>query len=77
MHLRLLLPLLPVVARADNIISSNDDGWAEANIRALHDSLNAAGHSVLLSAPADNQSGKGMYSTPDRLTMMEGINRAL
>lgn len=60
MHLR-LLPLLPVAVRALNIVSSNDDGWAEANIRALHDSLNAEGHSVLISAPADNQSGKGMY----------------
>lgn len=59
MHLY-LLSLLPVVAQAVNIVSSNDDGWAEANIRALHDSLTTQGHSVLLSAPADNQSGKGM-----------------
>lgn len=55
------LTLLPLVARAVNIVSSNDDGWAEANIRALHDSLTGAGHSVLLSAPADNQSGKGTH----------------
>ena len=54
-----LLSLLPLAARAVNIISSNDDGWAESNIRALYDSLTAAGNSVVLSAPADNQSGKG------------------
>lgn len=54
-----LLSLLPLAARAVNIVSSNDDGWAESNIRALYDSLTAAGNSVVLSAPADNQSGKG------------------
>ena len=54
-----LLSLLPLAASAVNIVSSNDDGWAESNIRALYDSLTAAGNSVVLSAPADNQSGKG------------------
>ena len=57
-----LLTLLPLAARAVNIVSSNDDGWAEANIRALYDSLTAAGNSVVLSAPADNQSGRGNSS---------------
>ncbi|EFQ36008.1 5'/3'-nucleotidase SurE [Colletotrichum graminicola] len=42
-----------------NIIQSNDDGWAEFNARALHDSLKTLGHNVLLSGPADNQSGRG------------------
>lgn len=57
-----ILALFPLAVSAVNIVSSNDDGWAEANIRALYDSLTADGHSVLLSAPADNQSGKGTYT---------------
>lgn len=57
-----LLALFPLAVSAVNIVSSNDDGWAEANVRALYDSLTADGHSVLLSAPADNQSGKGIYT---------------
>jgi 5'/3'-nucleotidase SurE len=44
---------------AVNIISSNDDGWAEVNIRALFDTLTAGGHSVVVAAPAENQSGTG------------------
>jgi 5'/3'-nucleotidase SurE len=51
--------LWPLAARAVNIISSNDDGWAEVNIRALFESLGDAGHSVVVSAPAENQSGTG------------------
>jgi 5'/3'-nucleotidase SurE len=54
-----ILALLPLTAQAVNIISSNDDGWAEANIRALFESLGKAGHSVVVSAPAENQSGTG------------------
>ncbi|KAJ5110407.1 hypothetical protein N7532_000942 [Penicillium argentinense] len=46
-------------ASAINIISSNDDGWAEVNIRSFFDSLTNAGHSVVVSAPAENQSGTG------------------
>lgn len=44
---------------AVNIISSNDDGWAEVNIRAFFDALTEADHSVVVAAPAENQSGKG------------------
>lgn len=44
---------------AINIISSNDDGWAEVNIRALYQSLNSAGHLTVVSAPAENESGTG------------------
>lgn len=54
------LVLLPAVAQAVNIVSSNDDGWAEINIRALYESLSSAGHDVLVSAPAENKSGSGM-----------------
>jgi 5'/3'-nucleotidase SurE len=53
--------LLPLAAQAVNIVSSNDDGWAEVNIRSLYSALTAAGHSVIISAPAENQSGTGMY----------------
>ena len=41
------------------IIQSNDDGWAELNIRTLNDALRAAGHAVVLSGPADDKSGSG------------------
>ncbi|KAJ5101255.1 Survival protein SurE-like phosphatase/nucleotidase [Penicillium alfredii] len=60
---------LAASARAINIVSSNDDGWAEANIRALFNSLVEAGHSVVVSAPAENQSGTGSsQKTPTKLT---------
>ncbi|KGO74103.1 Survival protein SurE-like phosphatase/nucleotidase [Penicillium italicum] len=63
-----ILAIFPLAASAINIISSNDDGWAEANIRALFESL-GADHSVVVSAPAENQSGKGsMEGTPTALT---------
>jgi hypothetical protein len=57
-----ILGALSLLAPTDaiNIVSSNDDGWAEANIRALYRSLTAAGHSVVVSAPAENQSGTGL-----------------
>lgn len=44
---------------AVNIISSNDDGWAEVNIRTFFTSLGNAGYSTVVSAPAENQSGTG------------------
>ena len=53
--------LLPLTARATNVVLSNDDGWAEINIRTFYDTLTAAGDSVVLSAPAENESGTGMH----------------
>ncbi|KAK1594116.1 5'/3'-nucleotidase sure [Colletotrichum navitas] len=50
-----------------NIIQSNDDGWAELNARVFHDSLKALGHSVLLSAPAENKSGRGSLDSEPSL----------
>lgn len=41
------------------IIQSNDDGWAELYLRSFHDSLLSGGHDAVVSAPADNQSGRG------------------
>ncbi|GLB08277.1 hypothetical protein AtubIFM57258_004165 [Aspergillus tubingensis] len=63
------LTLLPLATHAINILSSNDDGWAELNIRTLYDALTAADHSVVISAPAENQSGSGSNdATPTVLT---------
>jgi 5'/3'-nucleotidase SurE len=53
--------LLPLASQAINIVSSNDDGWAEVNIRSLYSALTAADHSVIISAPAEDESGTGMF----------------
>lgn len=58
MHFATLVSLV-ALTEALNIVSSNDDGWAEANIRELYDVLSASGHKIVLSAPAENQSGAG------------------
>jgi len=42
-----------------NILLTNDDSWASANIRATFSALKADGHNVLLVGPAVQQSGKG------------------
>ena len=45
------------------------DGWAEINIRTFYQTLSAAGESVIISAPAENQSGKGgLDAPPTKLT---------
>lgn len=41
------------------IIQSNDDGWAESNIRVFHNMLIQADHDAVISSPAENMSGKG------------------
>lgn len=45
--------------RSLNILLSNDDSWASANIRATYYALKTAGHKVLMVAPAQQQSGTG------------------
>lgn len=50
---------LPIVANAINVLVSNDDGWAEINIRSFYNALTSAGYSAIISAPAENQSGTG------------------
>jgi hypothetical protein len=55
-----ILAALPAV-QSVNIVLSNDDGWAEANIRQFYTALTHAGHSVVLSAPAQDKSGTGMF----------------
>ena len=68
MHLpTAILALLPAVTITTNILLSNDDGWAEINIRQFYNTLINAGDSVVISAPTENQSGKGlMILTPFR-----------
>ncbi|THC89367.1 hypothetical protein EYZ11_011191 [Aspergillus tanneri] len=61
--MQLLLLSLPLTL-ALNIVTSNDDGWAESNLRASYNSLTSAGHSVILSAPAENKSGSGSRDEP-------------
>ncbi|WP_432721779.1 5'/3'-nucleotidase SurE [Jeongeupia wiesaeckerbachi] len=50
---------LTMPALALNILVSNDDGFAAANVRALYTKLKAAGHDVIVAAPCQDQSGKG------------------
>jgi len=53
-------------ALALNILLTNDDSWASANVRATHAALKADGHNVLLVGPASQQSGKGgTFVTPN------------
>ncbi|KAG7447204.1 sure-like protein [Guyanagaster necrorhizus] len=46
-------------AQGSNIVLTNDDGWAVALVRAQNNALKAAGHDVVLSCPAENESGTG------------------
>ncbi|GJF00480.1 SurE-like protein [Phanerochaete sordida] len=65
----LALTSLAVLVQCQNIVLTNDDGWATAQIRAQNDALNAAGFNVILSAPAEQESGTGSdTATPTPLT---------
>lgn len=68
-------------AQARNILLCNDDGIVAANLRALKQRLSEAGHSVIVAAPIDNQSGRGGYisflSPVPALTGAERSARAL
>ncbi|KAK0502944.1 sure-like protein [Armillaria luteobubalina] len=52
---------VPVYSKSSslNILLTNDDSWASANIRATYSALKADGHNVLMVAPAVQQSGRG------------------
>jgi hypothetical protein len=39
-----LLSISATAAQAINVVQSNDDGWAEINIRQQYESLTSAGH---------------------------------
>ncbi|KAI0689379.1 survival protein sure-like phosphatase/nucleotidase [Cytidiella melzeri] len=67
--LSLVLFVVAVECQVTNILLTNDDGWAVAQIRAQYDALVAAGYNVILSAPAENESGTGSSTaTPGPLT---------
>lgn len=69
MQIPLSVLLAPLAAQAVNVVLSNDDGWAEKNIRVFYDTLTSAGESVIISAPADNESGTGSSdATPGTVT---------
>lgn len=55
-------------SQAARIIQSNDDGWAELNLRVLHNVLLDAGHDAVVSGPAENMSARSEYalSNPTR-----------
>lgn len=52
-------PVTASEARRLRILLTNDDGWDAPGIRAVREALVAAGHDVVLVAPAANQSGTG------------------
>lgn len=57
------LPLaLGVQVLSLNLMLTNDDGWATAQERAVFNTLDDAGYNLVLSAPAENQSGTGSTS---------------
>jgi hypothetical protein len=60
----LLLALSPLLANAFNVVVSNDDGWAEQNVRTFVKTLTTAGFAAVLSSPAENQSGTSSSDTP-------------
>lgn len=60
----LVVSILPLAAKAISIVQSNDDGWAEINIRELYYSLADAGFDSIISAPATNESGSGSLDAP-------------
>lgn len=52
------------------ILLTNDDGWEAPGITAMAEGLRAAGHEVVVVAPADNQSGASARISPTgRLTV--------
>ncbi|KAM0720888.1 hypothetical protein Q7P37_003173 [Cladosporium fusiforme] len=59
-----ILVVSPLLARAFNVVISNDDGWAEQNVRTFYNTLTSAGFSTVLSSPAENQSGTGSSDSP-------------
>ena len=62
----LVLSLFTLIVKCTNVVLSNDDGWAEINVRILYQSLSGTGDLVVLSAPAENESGTGITILPLR-----------
>jgi len=57
-------PFLPFPSEPRKIVLTNDDGWAVAQIRAQYDALKTAGFDVILSSPAENESGTSSSTSP-------------
>ncbi|KAL1801600.1 hypothetical protein ACET3X_001942 [Alternaria dauci] len=72
----LLLAAAVPLAQAVRIVQSNDDGWSEANLRTFFNVLNSAGHQVVLSGPAENQSGTGSSDEPPKTVDSDGCIHA-
>ena len=62
----------PLLAGAFNVIVSNDDGWAEQNVRTFVKTLTTAGFAAVLSSPAENQSGTSSSDTPPKTVGSNG-----
>lgn len=52
-------------ASALNILLGNDDGFGASHVREFYRLLKKSGHTVVMVAPADNQSGMGGRSVFD------------
>lgn len=52
------------------VVLTNDDGWAVAMVRAQNNALKAAGFDVVLSCPAENESGTGSSSAPATILLI-------
>jgi hypothetical protein len=68
----LLFVVSPLLASAFNIVVSNDDGWAEQNVRTFVKTLTTAGFGAVLSSPAENQSGTSSSDTPPKTVGSSG-----
>jgi hypothetical protein len=57
---------ISITATGTNVILSNDDGWAELNVRTFFSVLTSAPYvfNVVLSAPAQDESGTGSKDVP-------------
>ncbi|KAK0463064.1 sure-like protein [Desarmillaria tabescens] len=54
----------------NKVVLTNDDGWAVASVRAQNDALKKAGYDVVLSCPAENESGTGSSSAPPTILLI-------
>lgn len=59
-----LMSISVTTAQAINVVQSNDDGWAEINIRQQYESLTSAGFDSFISASAIDRSGTGSSDAP-------------
>ncbi len=66
----MLVGLMSVSSHADRILLTNDDGYEAPGVTAMYEALKAAGHDVVMVAPATQQSGSSasVTSGPIELT---------